>query len=254
MEIHRKVASGPGGAEGIRLQAELLTAARHPGVIEVVGVEGSAERPVLVTVLVDGPTLATPLPLAVEEVAGLAGSLATTLADLHQLGLVHGAVRPEHVLIASDGRPILCGFGSAGRAGDELQPSTDVAALGRLLRRLATGPEARPLRRIAEAAISEDPAARPSAQEVAAEIAAAVPEAAPALATTVGDERRRPRTRSAVVGRRRPGRPRPPTASGAARREPVPPRPAWHPPADRGWRAGRRRAAGVPGRRTGTAG
>jgi hypothetical protein len=56
-----------------------------------------------------------------------------------------------------------------------LLPSADVAALGRLLRRLATGPDARPLRRIAEAATAEDSASRPSAQAVADEVAAAVP-------------------------------------------------------------------------------
>ena len=156
-----------------------MAAARHPGVVELVGLEGSTERPVLVTVLVDGPTLAVPMPLTPAEVAGLMGSLATTVADLHDMGIVHGALVPEHVLVAPDGRPVLCGFGSAGGVGDgdEPQPSTDVAALGRLLRRLATGPDARALRRVAEAATADDPDARPSARDVAAELAAAVPDA-----------------------------------------------------------------------------
>ncbi len=176
MEVHRKTAQGVDGAARIRRQADLLSAAaRHPGVVELVGLEGSVERPVLVTVVVDGPTLAAPMPLTVEEVAGVVGAVAATLADLHQLGIVHGAVAPEHVLLAPDGRPVLCGFGSAGRVGDELHPAADVAALGRLLRRLASGPEARPLRRIADAATAEDPVARPTAAEVASEIAAAVP-------------------------------------------------------------------------------
>ena len=166
-----KVSKSAAGGERIRAEAELLTAAHHPGVVELVGLEGSTDRPVLVTVLVDGPTLAAPMPLTVEEVAGVVGAVAATLADLHELGIVHGAVVPEHVLLGPDGRPVLCGFGSAGRVGedDELHPSTDVAALGRLLRRLATGPDARPLRRMAEAATADDPAARPSAGDLAAE-------------------------------------------------------------------------------------
>ena len=45
-----------------------------------------------------------------------------------------------------------------------------MAALGRLIRRLATGPDARALRRIAEAATVDDPAARPSAAKLVAEL------------------------------------------------------------------------------------
>ncbi len=181
MELHRKT-SRPGNGASIRRQAELLAEASHPGVVEARGVEGDADRPVLVTTLVPGPTLAAPLALTVEEVAGVAEALAATLADLHDMGIVHGAVAPEHVLVGPDGRPVLCGFGSAGRVGEtspggdhELHPSADVAALGRLLRRLAIGPDARPLRRIAEAATIDDPAARPSARTMADELATAVP-------------------------------------------------------------------------------
>ena len=145
-------------------------------------------------------------------------SLATTVADLHDMGIVHGAIVPEHVLVAPDGRPVLCGFGSAGRVGDgdERQPSTDVAALGRLLRRLATGPDARGLRRVAEAATADEPDARPSARDVAAELSAAVPGARlpapkPAAAGLGGDPARDLRSlvggAHAGRGRRRPPQP-----------------------------------------------
>lgn len=181
MELHRKTHSA-GDPDSIRAQAALLADARHPGVVDLVGVEGSADRPVLVTALVDGPTLAIPMALTVEEIAGLVADLAATLADLHDLGIVHGAVAPEHVLLRPDGRPVLCGFGAAGRVGEtgpvgdqEHHPSADVTAIGRLLRRLATGPEARALRRIADAASADDPAIRPSARAMSAEILAAVP-------------------------------------------------------------------------------
>ena len=117
MEKHYKSAQGEAGADRIRRQAELLAAAHHPGVVELIGVEGSVDRPVLVTVVVDGPTLAAPMPLAVEEVAGLVREVAETLAHLHDLGIVHGAVAPEHVLLRAGG-PVLCGFGSAGRIGE----------------------------------------------------------------------------------------------------------------------------------------
>lgn len=95
----------------------------------------------------------------VAGVAGLVAALATTVADLHQLGIVHGRIRPEHVVIDGTGRPVLCGFGGAGRVGAvpprgtaPLAPPDDAADLGALLADLlgATDPGAagdRPRRR-----------------------------------------------------------------------------------------------------------
>ena len=196
---------------------------RHPtrAWSSVRGVEGDADRPVLVTTLVPGPTLAAPLALTVEEVAGVAEALAATLADLHDMGIVHGAVTPEHVLVGPDGRPVLCGFGSAGRIGEtapggdrELHPSADVAALGRLLRRLAIGPDARGLRRIAEATTVDDPAARPSARTMADELgdcSARGPAAGPAW-----EHRRRRGDRRAIAPGGSPRRPRAPRRKAGA--------------------------------------
>jgi hypothetical protein len=153
----RKAAADPSQVHRIVAEAEVLEAARLPGVVELIGIEGDADRPVLVTARVDGPDLSTAhLPLA--EVAGVVAAVATTLADLHDLGLVHGALTGEHVLLGGDGRPVLCGFGYAARSGcppgaewdggqavadparrpgDPLVPSTDVYALGVLLGELS---------------------------------------------------------------------------------------------------------------------
>jgi hypothetical protein len=172
----------PSSAGRVHREAELLAAARHPGVVELVGVEGSAERPVLVTAPVDGPTLAAFGALDVEEAAGLMAALASTLADLHDLGIVHGSVDADHVLVGSDGRPVLCGFERGGQRGEvppgaveELDPAVDVAGLGLLLRRFAMGVEARPMRRLADQATSADGTARPSARALADELATAIP-------------------------------------------------------------------------------
>jgi hypothetical protein len=183
------------GAERLQREAERLARASHPGVVQVL--HGGA--------VVDGWELRTahagrPLSSAdrggVREVAGVVASAATTLADLHQLGLVHGRIDASHVLIGDHGRAVLCGFGDgsvAARAED------DVAALGTLLGQLLeveddaepipdrrwrrsrawSGWERRALLLIADQATAEPPTRRPSARRLAAAIVEAVPELGP---------------------------------------------------------------------------
>lgn len=203
------------GRRMLLAEADLLALAQMPGVVTLLGVEGDEQEPVLVTARVDGPDLVVTPGLAVEEVAGVVAALATTLADLHDLGVVHGAVAPEHVLLGPDGRPVLCGFGHGARCGeapaaeaqlpdgaadparapgDPLTPAVDVHALGHLLASLvvqATGPSSGPrrpgrsgagvrvivdgLRAVAARATAADPALRPTARSLAAAAGAAVP-------------------------------------------------------------------------------
>ena len=135
-----KVAGTAEEAARLEREARNLEAARHPGVVELVGVDGHGIGAVLLTAHVDGPTLASVGRLPLEEGAGLLAALATTLADLHDLGLVHGAVRAEHVIIGPGGRPVLCSFAYGGPTGEGLSPPDDVAALGALARFLAPDP------------------------------------------------------------------------------------------------------------------
>lgn len=190
--------------ERVEAEAAALGVARHPGVVELVGVVDGA----LHTVRVEGRSLSELPPLADDEVAGVTAAVATTLADLHGLGMVHGGVEAAHVLVAADGRIVLC---SLGRGGD---PADDIAALGSLVTGLlasappdaapaavpptATGwwsrwsrsrrrparlgsllaPPARPaLEALAAQAVDPDPARRPTARQLAAAVHQRVPTA-----------------------------------------------------------------------------
>ena len=73
----------------------------------------------------------------------VAASLTATVADLHELGVVHGRLTPDHVVIREDGRPALCGFADAGRD----SPEADVTALATLYEMLATAVPRRRSRR-----------------------------------------------------------------------------------------------------------
>lgn len=200
----RRVAAKTAGTaeEGTRLarEAELLDAGRHPGVVELVGVDGHGVGAVLLTAHVDGPTLAQVGLLPLEESAGLVAALATTLADLHALGLVHGAVTPDHVIVGPGGRPVLCGMGYGGRIGDPathppaglgppfvdparetgevVEPAFDVFGLGALARVMAPDPPpGHVLARVAAEAMAPDPADRPAARSLAAQLSKEVPAA-----------------------------------------------------------------------------
>lgn len=199
-------AGDPAHATRLRRQAELLAVADVPGAVKLVTLEGPPDEPVLLTVRVDGPDLSRGPELTVDEVAGLVVELAGTVAGLHELGVVHGAVMAEHVLLSSDGRPVLCGFGYGARtgepplaeaplpeaaldparaAGDPLLPASDVLALGALLDALldATAPanagraDVDALRAVASRTMAPAPDLRPSARSVAEAVRHAAPSA-----------------------------------------------------------------------------
>jgi hypothetical protein len=118
--------------------------------------------------------------------------VASTLADLHAIGIVHGRIVASHVLISDGGRPRLCGFGDGSSAAS---PEDDVAALGALIaevlgrdeepepiperrwgrRRRWNGWERRALLMLADQATADSPSRRPTARRLAAAIAEAVP-------------------------------------------------------------------------------
>ena len=226
-------------------EAELLTLARHPGVVELIGLDEQAPFPVLRTVRVDGPSLADARPLPLEESLGLLAALATTLADLHEMGLVHGAVEPGHVVVGRDGAPRLCGLGYGGRQGDEpairrafgsgplsvtpLEPAVDVLGLGVLLGELAPAapslpaplgrlrphlPQPGPAGQIAALvarATDTNPSDRPSARALAAALHAIVRSCRTSAARPLADSLATRSGRGPAPGSE-PTRPRSPAA------------------------------------------
>ena len=104
-----------GGHEGqlLRHEAEVLRQARHPGVVELIDLIEDDTSVVLVTAEPDGPRLPE-VRLAPAEVAGITALLATTLADLHDIGVTHGAVGADRISLDEGGRPVLGGFDCGG--------------------------------------------------------------------------------------------------------------------------------------------
>lgn len=210
-----EVESGPAGpvvvrraigpdAPGLRRIGERLVAAAHPGVVEVLS-SGGSEQEWELRLAHAGHPVGLMGQLSPERVAAIAAAVATTLADLHAIGLVHGAVEPSHVLVGAHGRPVLCGLVPEV---DGREPTDDVAALGALMvsllgpgddpvvlpqRRWArTRPTAdwsrRSLLLLADHACAEPSSRRPSARRLAAEISEAVPGAVLEIAPAAGPD------------------------------------------------------------------
>jgi hypothetical protein len=220
-----KTAVGTADADRLEHEAGVLDAARHPGVVELVGFSRDGDGAEMITAHAGIHSLATLRRLRPDHAAGVVAALASTVADLHGIGIVHGRIDPSHVLLGAEGRPILCGFSGGGRRGtvpprrpsiwaarrdgEPLDDADDVAGLGAVLRALlgdeSDGGEPIPDRRglpwrrswtgyhrsslltLADRASADDPAGRGTALELANAILDAVPDAAlPAPADPAG--------------------------------------------------------------------
>ncbi|HWW52225.1 MAG TPA: hypothetical protein VNY84_00540 [Acidimicrobiales bacterium] len=140
----KRAAAGTDG-ELLQREAKLLRRARHPGVIELIDLVAEETSVVLLTAEPDGPCLAD-VNLASEEVAGVMAVLATTVADLHEIGVAHGALTADRIVLDGGGRPVVRGFdhsqaldGAPARWPMSAEARADTLALARLTKELLDG-------------------------------------------------------------------------------------------------------------------
>ena len=91
-----------------------------PRVAALVAADTEATQPYLVVEYVDGPTLADSVakdgPLDGLRLRALAAALAEALVLIHEVGVIHRALKPTNVILAAD-QPKLVDFGIAAAAG-----------------------------------------------------------------------------------------------------------------------------------------
>ncbi len=126
---------GQSGDFSSRFRREARSAARltHPGMVRVYDQGTDGDLNYLTMEFIEGPNLRQRLAaegtIALGEAMRIAEKLLETIGAAHRLGLVHRDVKPENVLMDSDGEPKLADFGLA-RAVTEVTATTTGTILG----------------------------------------------------------------------------------------------------------------------------
>jgi eukaryotic-like serine/threonine-protein kinase len=205
-----KTATDGPAAQRVRAEIAALRAAQHPGVVALVSSSDDERGVELRTRFCGSRSLATATAMPVERVAGVVAALAATVADLHEIGIAHRRITADHVLVGTDGRPVLCGFAEADCGTSRAEQAHDVASIGTILFDLLApmddvapipvsrvgrgsawpGYHRRALLNLADQATADDPLIRPTARQLAHNIRATVPGATladPARGSLVDD-------------------------------------------------------------------
>ncbi len=124
-ELDRRVAvkllqagGGARGSEGLRLlrEAQALAQLSHPNIIAVYDVGTVGDRVFMAMELVEGQTLRSWLKERArswQEVRALFQGVAAGVAAAHARGLIHRDLKPDNVLVGTDGRARVLDFGLA---------------------------------------------------------------------------------------------------------------------------------------------
>ncbi len=110
-------------------EAKLLASLNHPNVAAVYGLHEHAGVRFLAMELVRGRTLTDEIAggLAPSRVVELAAAIADGLAAAHHQHVIHRDLKPDNIMIGSDGRPKILDFGLAKLGGDATSPDTETA-------------------------------------------------------------------------------------------------------------------------------
>ena len=139
--IRADVANDPGFIRRFQTDAQKIATLDHPHIVPLYDYWREPDAAYLVTPLLRGGTLASVLehgPLTPTQTLAMVDQLGDALQAAHRLGLVHGDIKADNVLLDDDGNAYLSNFGVAVGEGD-VDPDSDIRSLGALVSEALTG-------------------------------------------------------------------------------------------------------------------
>jgi serine/threonine protein kinase len=113
-------------------EAQIAAKLRHPNAIAVHDVVEHGGKPCLIMEYLESESLDARLIehgyMSPTEAAGIGAQIAAALAEVHEAGIIHRDVKPENVLITSDGTAKITDFGVARATGFGTVTSTGILA------------------------------------------------------------------------------------------------------------------------------
>ena len=131
--LHREIADDGSQIERFRREARAVAQLSHPHIVTVIDAGEDDSRPYIVFEHVEGETLKTRIKrmgrLPIDEAVAYAIEIARALECAHQNQIVHRDVKPQNVLIDTEGRAKVTDFGIA-RSLDQEGLTADGRVLG----------------------------------------------------------------------------------------------------------------------------
>jgi Tol biopolymer transport system component len=119
-------AADPDRMSRFQREAQLLAALNHPNIAAIYGLEDAGPQPAIVMELVEGRTLAGPLPVA--DALPLAKQIAEAIEYAHDRGIIHRDLKPANIKVSPDGTVKVLDFGLAKAMDDSTDPVMNVLA------------------------------------------------------------------------------------------------------------------------------
>ena len=109
----------PAAAARLEREARLASSLNHPGIVTVYDVGRIDGRPYVVVELIVGRSLAARLaagPLELQDALDIAWQVSDALAAAHAGGVVHRDLKPQNIMLTTEGRAKVVDFGLSKQA------------------------------------------------------------------------------------------------------------------------------------------
>lgn len=140
--IRPEVANDPVFVRRFEVETRLIAELDSQQVVPIFDFWREPDGAILVEKLIGGGSLRTLLaggPVPPDQVCEIVGQLALPLARAHEIGVVHGGLTLDSVLLDNDGRPLISDFGLS--AEPTMSPADDILALATCATQLLVGIE-----------------------------------------------------------------------------------------------------------------